>query len=350
MGALAAPSPGAGRLYGSRVGGLAAVLCMAAACVLAAPAWAAEDSPQAVPDPLVALLQEIQTAARQSNYSGVFTYQQGPVMQSTRVVHRMDGTGERELLEMLDGAPREFVRHNNAVQCLIPEKKTIVLQRGRGDRFPALLLGDGKSIPAHYAIKKGRVPSRVAGRECTVIELNPRDAHRYGYRFCADVATHLLLKAQTLGLHREVVDQISFTSLHMDDTISDEQLDPHWKTDGWRVLESPMAPIDLAKMGWQIPAPAGFETITQVSRSMNAGRKVSQLVLSDGLAAISVFIEPTDRTRKTAPLTGAVHKGAMNIFGAKIGDYRLTAIGEVPAATLRDIAQHAQYAPLIAPR
>lgn len=350
MGALAVLAAGARRSYGSRVCGLAMVLCVATACAWVAPASAAENLPKQSSDSLVALLHEIQTAARQSDYSGVFTYQQGSVMQSTRVVHRMDGTGERELLEMLDGAPREFVRHDDSVQCLIPDKKTIVIERGRGDRFPALLLGEGENIPAHYVIKKGKVPSRVAGRECTVIELSPRDAHRYGYRFCADVATHLLLKAQTLGLHREVIDQISFTSLHMDNAISDEQLGSQWKTDGWRVLKSPMAPVDLAKMGWQIPVPAGFEPITQVSRPMTAGRQVNQLVLSDGLAAISVFIEPANHSRKAAPLTGAVHKGAMNIFGAKVGDYWLTAIGEVPAATLRDIAQHAQYVPLVAPR
>ncbi len=348
MGAMATLAPGVQRLRGLRRVGLAAALCLASACTLVAPTWA-QEHPAAL-DPLVELLQTVQAAARQNDYSGVFTYQQGSSMQSTRIVHRMDGTGEREMLEMLDGAPREFVRHNNIVQCLIPEKKVIVLQHQRGDRFPALLLGDGKNIPAHYTIRKGKVLDRVAGRECTVVELDPRDAHRYGYRFCTDVATHLLLKAQTLGLHHNVVDQISFTSLHMGDPISDEQLNSHWKTDNWRVLQPSLVPVDLAKMGWQISAPAGFEPFTQVTRRMRAGRRVNQLVLSDGLAAISVFIEPADRARKTAPITGAVHKGAMNIFGAKMGNHWLTAIGEVPAATLRDIVQQAKYVPLIAPR
>ncbi|GAB2911183.1 MucB/RseB C-terminal domain-containing protein [Paralcaligenes ginsengisoli] len=320
---------------------------MAAACALAQPAWA-ETSPAA--DPIVTLLQKVQTAARENDYSGVFTYQQGSVMQSTRVVHVIDGTGERELLDMLDGPAREFVRHNDTVQCLIPEKKLVILQRRRGDRFPGLLLGDGKEIPAHYEARVGKDPNRVAGRECTMLELVPKDKVRYGFRFCIDTASNLLLKAQTLGLHHQVVDQVSFTSLLIGPGISADQLASRWKTQDWRVLEAPMVSIDLKKMGWRIPAPAGFQTVTQVSRLMKADRQVNQLVLSDGLSAISVFIEPMDRAHKIAPPKGAVHKGAMNIFGTRIGDHWLTAIGEVPVDTLRDIAQHAEYVPLIAPR
>jgi len=309
-------------------------LALAAACAPARPAAADGD---------LALLQKIQSAARELDYAGIYTYQQGAMMLSSRIVHIVDGTGERERIEMLDGAPREFIRHNEVTQCLIPEKKAILLEKRRGDRFPALILGDGKRIPEHYHVKAGEATSRIAGRECTVIELVPKDAQRYGYKLCADTQTHLLLKAQTIG-PGGMIDQISFNSLEVGGEAATEQLDPSWNTKGWKVVETPMAPVDLAQRGWRIPQPPGFQPVTQVSRPMRRGKQVSQLVITDGLAAISVFIESYEAS--TQPSAGALRAGAMNIFQTRIGDYWLTTLGEVPAQTLRDIAERTEYVPL----
>lgn len=314
-------------------------------CVLAQPALAAETPKIPAIDATTAALQKVQTAARQLDYSGVFTYQQGGNMSSSRVIHMVDSTGERERLEILDGDPREYIRHNDEIKCLIPEKKAVVRQQRRGDRFPGLLIDGGENISAHYTMKTGKSLSRIAGRACTVLELIPKDALRYGYRLCTDAKTGLLLKAQTLGAHQRIIDQVSFTSLQVGENIDAGQLASHWDTTGWTVVEPVLAPVDLGKMGWRIPAPAGFRGITQVSRSMKPDRKVSQLVLSDGLAAISVFIEPVSPPHNQELAKGAVREGTMNVFGTRIGDYWFTAIGEVPAKTLRELAERTEYVP-----
>lgn len=300
----------------------------------------------AEPDAGWALLQKVQQAARTLDYSGVYTYQQGTVMQSSRVTHLVDGTGERERIEALDGAPREFLRQNDRIQCLIPERKVVILERRRGDRFPALLLGDGVGVPGHYQITAAAASERVAGRDCTVIDVTPKDQHRYGYRLCVDPKNHLLLKAQTLASDDVVIDQVVFNSLVIGDKVLASDLDSAWSTRDWKVLEASKVTIDLAKKGWRIPHPSGFQTISQISRSMREGLQVSQLVMADGLAAISVFIEPIDAATESKVVQGVMQKGAMNVFRARIGDYWMTALGEVPAATLRDMVQHAEYVPL----
>ncbi|MBP6020827.1 MAG: MucB/RseB C-terminal domain-containing protein [Burkholderiaceae bacterium] len=300
----------------------------------------------AEPDAGWVLLQKVQNAARTLDYSGVYTYQQGAVMQSSRVTHLVDGTGERERIEALDGAPREFLRQNDRIQCLIPERKLVILERRRGDRFPALLLGDGAGIAGHYQIHTMASPDRVAGHDCTVIEVTPQDKHRYGYRLCLDPKSHLLLKAQTLSADDVVIDQVVFNSLVIGDKVLASDLDSAWSTRDWKVLEASKVTIDLAKKGWRIPHPSGFQTISQVSRSLRAGLQVSQLVMADGLAAISVFIEPIDVATESKVVQGVMQKGAMNVFRARIGDYWMTALGEVPAATLRDMVQQAEYVPL----
>src|SRR3546814_470570 len=199
-------------------------ILIAAACVLARPAWSA-DAPKTVADPALALLQKIQQAARKLDYAGVYTYQQGALMVSSRIVHMVDGTGERERIEMLDGAPREYLRHNEVTQCLMPEKKAVIIERRRGDRFPALILGEDKNIPENYQINAQAGTSRIAGQECSIVELIPKDNHRYCYRLCADTKTNLLIKAQTLNQHGGVIDQIAFSSLQIGDKVVPGQLD-----------------------------------------------------------------------------------------------------------------------------
>jgi len=309
------------------------------------PASAADAPAAGQAEDIVQLLTRIQQAARKQDYAGVFMYQQGDMIQSSRLVHVVDGTGERERLEILDGQPREYLRHNEDVQCLIPERKTVLLERRRGDRFPGLLLGDPAHLSEHYKIRAESALHRVAGRECRLITIEPLDKLRYGYRLCADVETNLLLKAQTLNAARGVVEQVSFSSLRLGSDVDPKALSSHWNTRDWKVLEAAMKNVDLAAQGWRIPAPKGFKPIMQVSRAMKRGSPVSQMVLSDGLAAISVFIEPYDSQRDHQPPHGAAQRGAINVYGTRIADFWLTAVGEVPSATLEQLAQATEYVP-----
>src|SRR3546814_14641203 len=111
------------------------------------------------------MLQKIQTAARKLDYSGVFTYQQGPVMQSTRIVHVVDGTGERERLEMLDGAPGEFVRHNDTMQRLTHSTTILTVQTPLIARFLGLLTNEGRTIPASYLITTTKHTNTITDAE-----------------------------------------------------------------------------------------------------------------------------------------------------------------------------------------
>ncbi|MDQ8031818.1 MucB/RseB C-terminal domain-containing protein [Bordetella genomosp. 1] len=301
---------------------------------------------QAAPPPAdaVQMLADIQQAARKQDYAGVFMYQQGEVIQSSRLVHVVDGTGERERLEILDGQPREYLRHNDDVQCLVPEHKTVLLERRRGDRFPGLLLGDPADLTKHYAIRAEEKLHRVADRECRLITIEPRDGLRYGYKLCADVKTNLLLKAQTFDPGRGVIEQVSFSSVRLGSDVDPAQLASRWNTRDWKVVEMAMKPVDLAEQGWRIPAPEGFRAVMQVARHIGKGT-VSQVVLSDGLAAISVFIEPYDPERHQHPPAGLIQRGAINIYGTRIADFWLTALGEVPVSTLEQLAQGTEFVP-----
>ena len=62
-----------------------------------------------------------------------------------------------------------------------------------------------------------------------------------------------------------------------------------------------------------------------------------QWVFSDGLAAVSLFVEPYDARRHAQE--GLFASGATQTLTRRVNEWWLTAVGEVPAATLRAFAQ-----------
>jgi sigma-E factor negative regulatory protein RseB len=92
--------------------------------------------------------------------------------------------------------------------------------------------------------------------------------------------------------------------------------------------------------------PHGFKKLTELKRSI-AGRAstVSHIVFSDGLAAVSVFIEPLP---KILPARSLSHQGAVNIYTRPIADYMVTVLGETPAATVMQIANSLEFRRVVA--
>lgn len=316
-----------------------------AAVLLGATSMHASAAQEAELSPGMALLQKMQQAARSLDYAGIYTYQQGSLVLSTRIAHVVDGTGERERISLLDGQPREYIRHNETTQCLLPERKLVLVERRESERFPAILFDKGERLPAHYDLQLSDALERVAGRNCQSLTLEPRDSQRYGYRFCADSETGLPLRAQTVGPEGVLI-QIVFNTLEVGADVPAEVLAPTWNTKDWKVVEMAVDQADLASEGWRIPLPPGYQPLTQVARHMKGGKHVKQLVASDGLSSISVFIEAYTEQQGQAQDSGLMRKGAMSVYRKRIGEHWLTVLGEVPADTVRDLADRTEYVPL----
>ncbi len=296
-------------------------------------------------------LKKIQSAAQKLNYSGTFVYQQANQMRTSRITHVADGKNEIEKLEVLDGKPREYIRNNEEIICYVPESKTILVEkRVMQDVFPAILASNPSDLEEHYNLKKGEV-GRVAGFDCQAVVLEPKDKLRYGYKLWAEKSTGLLLHAQTLNEKSEVVEQIAFTQIAIGN-IDRNRVKPSFNnTSGWRVENAVMSQVNLSN--WAVKSiPSGFKKIREMKRLVSdapspgthsntqpSQREVSQIVFSDGLAAISVFIEPGTLSRTE----GSLQQGAMNIIGKRHGDFWLTIVGEVPSAALKQVANSIEF-------
>lgn len=285
------------------------------------------------------LLQQVQQAAKTQNYQGIFAHQRNGEMRSFRVTHRFDDGQEFERLEVLSDSPREYLRHNDKVQCLIPDQKLIVSEQQRQERFPALLMGSVNDLSQHYDFVLQERKARVAGRNCHRVSIVPKDEHRSRYELCVDAQTGLLLEAQMHDEQGSVLEHIAFTQLQVGKPIDQAELQPAWATEGWRVVERQNSNIDLKAMGWFYREPPGYRPVIEIERQFRDGRQVSQLILTDGLATISIFIEPYQQNLSHHQMIGASRSGAVNLFGKRHEEYWVMVAGEVPSLTVRELAQ-----------
>ena len=297
-------------------------------------------------------LLKIQQSAQKLNYSGTFVYlQQGGQPLTSRVTHVADATGEHERLEMLDGAPVVIVRNNEEVRSYIPDTRTVLVETRRNKTsFPALLTAPAASIAEYYNVRNWD-QQRVAGLDCQVLLLEPKDGLRYSRKLWADKATGLLLKAQSFNEKGDVVEQIAFTQVEIGGAAE------HYhallaKRDGgrdWRTTSQPITDVRFADAGWKIDVPLpGFRKLLEMKRGMGeGGGEVGQIVFSDGLASVSVFLEPVKDGAKTAE--GLSSQGAVNIYRRKVGNSVVTVLGEAPPACVTRIGKAVQFV-AIAPR
>ena len=289
----------------------------------------------------MAWLKKIATASRQINYHGTFVYQHGNnLVETSRISHFVDANGEYERLETLDGPRREIIRNNNNVTCYLPDSKTVVIEKRAARSFPAMLPEQLSGIAENYVVKKGE-QGRVAGYDCQIISLEPRDNLRYGHKFCAEMMSGLPLRARMLNDKNETVESFAFTQLTIGAGVAKDMLRSRYAavSHTWRIdrsaLEQTEMPVDS---GWMLKnQPPGFKKLTETRRVIS-GRSttVSHIVYSDGLAAVSVFIEPLP---KSPPPSGPTYQGAVNIYVKSKADQMVTVVGETPARTVKQIAE-----------
>ncbi|HEY7658164.1 MAG TPA: MucB/RseB C-terminal domain-containing protein [Burkholderiales bacterium] len=293
----------------------------------------------------IAWLTKMANASRRLNYSGTFVYQHDDRIETSRIVHFVNPAGgEFEKLETLDGPAREVIRTNDQVTCYLPEAKTVLVEKRSARRFPALFPEQLGGVADNYAvIVAGK--DRVAGYDCQVVVLEAKDRLRYGHQFCAEARSGLPLRARTFSEKKRQLESFAFTEVKIGGRFSRDQVRSSYaaKSKEWKVDHSALVLKDVpADTGWTLTRqPAGFKKLTEMKRSIaGRGNVVSHIVYSDGLAAISVFIEPLPKTRPARSLS---HQGAVNIYVRPVADHMVTVLGETPAATVMQIANSLEF-------
>jgi len=285
-------------------------------------------------------LMRMHEASRMRSYIGTFVVSSSNGgMSSARIWHACDGVQQVERVESLTGAPRSTFRRNDEVVTFLPDSRVVRTERRESlGLFPNLLKSADSSIPEFYSARRVGA-DRVAGFEADVVQLVPKDNLRFGYRIWSEKKTGLVVKLQTVDPAGNVLEQAAFSELALDATVRMDKLNQMMgATEGWRVEKAEAVKTTAAAEGWQLKsAIAGFKPISCYKRpAAPAAEGTLQWIFSDGLAAVSLFVEAYDRQRHVNE--GMFSSGATQTLTRRIQDWWLTAVGEVPPQTLKAFA------------
>lgn len=293
-------------------------------------------------------LTRMHEAARLRSYVGTFVVLSASgAMASSRIWHACEGDQQIERIESLTGVPRSTFRRNNLVITFLPQSKMATLEKREAmGAFPNLLQASGANIPAFYTARQVG-SERVAGFDADVVVLQPRDKMRFGYRVWSEKKSGLVITLQTLDTDGRILEQAAFSELDLDTPVKIDKLAQLMaKTAGYKVVRSDLVRTTAVEEGWQLKTPVpGFQPVSCHKRPAALGtypgaapNNTMQWTFSDGLATVSLFVEPFDAQRHTHAQEMAM--GATQTITKRVGnDWWLTAVGEAPMSTLRLFAQ-----------
>jgi len=291
-------------------------------------------------------LAKMHHAAHMLNYEGKFVYGENNKLTSMKIIHSVDKKGEFERLISLDGSGREVIRTGDTVTCILPDKKSVVVDKSRPDtEFPPTFPLKITELSKYYKFHFGK-DGMVAGRSSVKLMIKPKDKYRYSHTLWIDAKTGLLLKDHLIGDNGAIVEQFMFTEINYPDSINVNRNLSNSKNKKftWYEAKDFKAKKETSiSMSWKVTrVPAGFVPGVKRHHKMTvSAMPVEHFMYSDGLSSISIFVEKKIKSSKN--LIGGSTMGAINAYGRAIGDYHVTVVGEVPHATVKMIGDSVEH-------
>ena len=290
------------------------LLC-AAAVAIASSTYASEDD-------VTGWLLRMDRALRDLDYEGRLVFVHGNAVEALQLTHSAEDGRER--LVSLNGPAREVKRDDAELVCPVPDVGQVSLTRSDGSVGGARLVAlDPLHLGEGYEARlEGE--ARIAGRAARVVALVPRDRYRYGHRLYLDAESALPLKADLLDERGTPLTQAMFVSF--------EVRGGRPPAAGTAPPARPVRTAELAPLPLRFATvPPGFRLAASGRRTLpGSGRELQHVVFNDGATSVSVYVaSPAHHD-----LQGLAEVGAVNAFGRRVGAHQVTAMGEVPAATL----------------
>jgi sigma-E factor negative regulatory protein RseB len=289
-------------------------------------------------DDVLQWLERMSAAMSQMNYQGTFVYVQGDEVETVRITHVVDANGSRERLVSVSGAPREVVRDAEGVRWISGDEGT-VLANSASNRtfFPELPLGNPEQASESYRFEL-EDSQRIAGHSGQRLEIIPRDQFRYGYRLWLETRSGLPLQWELTGTHGETLAKLMFTELKMGSEVDPAELHSAGRAESPEERKSDLVAEEKTSGSdslWQAAElPPGFRLASRRQQPVEHGKAFEHLVYSDGIAAVSVYVESADDEGSQVEM-GLSKLGTTHAFSHEVDGQIITALGDVPAATVK---------------
>lgn len=263
-------------------------------------------------------LSRMGVAAEAYDYDGVFIYAHDGRIETVEVERTQTADGAHERLVSLTGDRREVVRDGKALHYRYADGASATLEDSGA--MPSLDPQRFLAAASHYALRLAGT-DRIAGYPVQVLDARPADADRYGYRLWLERDSGVLLGAKRYAADGSGIEHVQFTTL----SLKPAAIRP--VPAAAAAAAAPLAGPRFAEGG----LPAGFRLIA--APAAGASR---QFVYSDGLANVSVYVDPLSVGMRA--LTGFDKRGAVHLFARVVGNAQIVVVGDVPARTAQRIA------------
>ncbi len=283
------------------------------------------------------LFDRINASANTTSYKGTLTYSHGAHTEAMQVFRAVNDQGFRERIYSLTGTPSEIVRTNKAVWCYFPDRKEGFYKATNKNlyRISDLQSVQVSELRKYYSMQV-RGQDRIANRLTKRVLLVPKDAFRYGHEMWIDEETGLLLRSDLLETDAGIIDSYMFVEITLDAEISDSDLQPSLSSTNasfaWGFSLPDDSPMTADELRWAVKSvPDGFKKVKHV-RSTSDNSMTEQIIFSDNLATVSLFIQKQDENENG--FVGFRRLGSVNAYGRIINDYHVIVMGDVPAKTV----------------
>lgn len=298
-----------------------------------------------IADSAMGWVQKMSDAMRNLSYRGNFVYMHENQLESMQISHLKNAMGEKERLISLNGEAREVIRDNQNLTCIWPASRKIVIDTARKNSFSPIFIPEDIARLEKFYDMRLVGQDRIADMDTMVVHINPKDKLRYGMKFWINSQNGLMMKSSLINEHNMEIEQVMFTSLKLFD--GDEKLEidtmPPIDESYTRVQyhRGESANSIEGDNAWLLTnTPRGFWRESVLKRKIpGSDHFIQQMVYTDGLASLSIFIE-----RQTSEShRGGTSMGAVNAFIRILNNHSVTAIGEVPAITVKLVAESVAY-------
>ncbi len=282
-------------------------------------------------------LSRMSVAVQQTSYEGTVIRMRDGKAEALKVVHTVADGVIREKVVAQEGDGLEIIRNGNEVHCILPDRKSVLVEEwsDQSTLFSTLPSSEVR-FGSEYDVAIVR-EERVAGRRAILVAIRPHDEYRYGHRIWLDLETAFPLQTQLIGTDGSPIEQVKFADISLNKTIDPAMLAPSVDIASFRWIDQPTRHVShKIDSDWQAQQlPRGFRPVATHGEKLPGSDEITtHIVYSDGLANVSVFIASAD----DAGSAGASSVGGSNSYSAVIDGHRVTAVGEVPAMTVEQIA------------
>lgn len=283
-------------------------------------------------------LQKMSQAMSGLNYQGTVAFMKNGRLDTMKYSHAMQDGREQERLVSLNSPLREVIRDSGKVSCTFKEThKRVVNHRPVSQSFIIDLPRRIESLSEIYQVSVVGEEA-VAMRPALIIAVQPRDAYRYSRKIWLDKEWLLPLKVEVYSEGGEVLEQVVFTDLNVEQTLPFAKTDEFNEDQNIKHIHQAKSE-SFEKVSFTMDhMPAGFVKVFFTRMSMHqSSRPVDHLLLSDGFSSVSIYLDDKGEDIES----GLQNLGSVNSYTRLFddGDTQVTVLGEVPAATVEHIAQ-----------